>query len=67
MRTVHRFAMASDMITADMVDSAEYPFLAVKYNVTGVPHTVVNETGAVVGAVPDMEFAGEIIKALKKL
>jgi len=46
------------------VDSAEYPYLAVKYNVTGVPHTVVNETGAIVGALPDNEFAGEIIKAL---
>ena len=49
-----------------MVEVSEFPHLAVKYNVQGVPHTVINETASVVGALPEMEFAQAILKALGK-
>jgi glutaredoxin len=65
-RTAHRFAMASDHITADMVESSEFPFLAVKYNVHGVPHTVINEEHSVAGSRPEMEVAQAILKAIGK-
>ena len=58
--------MASDHISADMVETSEFPFLAVKYNVHGVPHTVINEEHSIVGAEPEMEFAREILKAIGK-
>jgi len=57
--------MASDLISSDMVESSEFSFLAVKYNVQGVPHTVINEEHSIVGAQPEMEFARAILKAIK--
>jgi len=65
-RTAHRLAMASDHIVADMIDSAEYPDLVEKYDVQGVPHTVINETQNFVGPVPELELAYEILRALGK-
>jgi len=49
-----------------MVDSSEFSFLAVKYNVQGVPHTVINEEHSIVGVHPEMDFAREILKAIGK-
>lgn len=64
--TAHRFAMASEHITADMVETAEFPHLAVKYDVQGVPKTIINETHSVLGAQPDVLFAQEVLKAIGK-
>ena len=64
--TVHRFAMANDYITGDMVELAEFPHLAVKYNVQGVPKIIINEKESVTGALPDMDLAKEVLKALGK-
>jgi predicted DsbA family dithiol-disulfide isomerase len=47
-----------------MVEGSEFPFLVVKYQVHGVPHTVINETYSVVGAPSEVEFAQEILKAM---
>jgi predicted DsbA family dithiol-disulfide isomerase len=58
--------MASDYITSDMVESSEFPFLTVKYNVHGVPHTVINEDHSIVGAQPEMEFIKNILTAIGK-
>ena len=58
--------MANDNITADMVESSEFSFLAVKYNVHGVPHAVINEEHSIVGARPEMEFVNTILKAIGK-
>ncbi len=63
---VHRFAMANDNITGDMVELAEFPHLAVKYNVQGVPKIIINEKESVTGALPDMDLAKEVLKALGK-
>jgi len=58
--------MVNDNITADMIDGGEFPFLVNKYNVHGVPHTVINEKDSIVGAQPEMEFARAILKAIGK-
>jgi len=58
--------MANDYITADMVEGSEFSFLVVKYNVHGVPHTVINEGHSIVGAQPEIEFAQTILKAIGK-
>ncbi len=49
-----------------MVESSEFPFLAVKYNVRGVPHTVINGEHSIVGAQPEKDLADEILKAIGK-
>ncbi len=56
--------MASDYITSDMVEVSEFPHLAVKYNVQGVPNTVINETHSLVGAQPEMEVIRALLKAI---
>jgi glutaredoxin-like protein len=55
-RLAHKLAMESDLIQADMVEATEFPHLAVKYNVMGVPRTVINETTFVEGAVPEVRL-----------
>ena len=60
----HRLAMESDWIRADMVEATEFPHLANKYQVYGVPRTVINETIHVEGAVPEPMLVSELIKVL---
>ena len=48
----HQMAKASSKVKADMIDSSQFPHLAKKYNVSAVPHTVINETSHQVGAAP---------------
>lgn len=66
MRTAHKFAMASKHITSDMVEVTEFPQLAVKYRVQGVPLTVINETTQVIGSVSEEEFARKVLEAISK-
>ncbi len=58
--------MASEHIVGDMVEVTEFPHLAVKYGVQGVPHTVINEKITVIGAVPEAEFARKVLEAIGK-
>jgi glutaredoxin-like protein len=60
----HKLAMASDKVTADMVEVTEFPHLAGKYSVQGVPRTVVNETIHIEGAVPEATLVSRIVEAL---
>jgi predicted DsbA family dithiol-disulfide isomerase len=60
----HRLAMASDLITADMVDATEFPQLSNKYQVYGVPRTVIEDVIHVEGAVPEAHLLGELLKVL---
>lgn len=53
MQLAHRFAIESDRVVADMVEATEFPHLAQRYNVMGVPKTVVNEIGLPDGALPE--------------
>jgi glutaredoxin-like protein len=60
----HRLAMASPLVTADMVEATEFPHLANKYHVHGVPRTVINETIHVEGAVPEAALIAQLMEAL---
>jgi predicted DsbA family dithiol-disulfide isomerase len=57
----HKLAMASDMVTADMVEATEFPHLAIKYQVQGVPRTVVNDTIHIEGAVPEAALVSQLM------
>jgi len=60
----HRLAMESEWITADMVEATEFPHLANKYEVYGVPRTVINETIHIEGAVPEQVLVNKMIEVL---
>ena len=62
----HRMAIESDMVRADVVEASEFPHLVVKYNVFGVPKTVVNEVVEFEGAVPEPIFLEQVMKATQK-
>jgi protein-disulfide isomerase len=55
-RLAHEMALQSPHIIADMVDASEFPDLAGKYNVYGVPKSVVNGKLDVTGAVPENQL-----------
>jgi len=62
----HRFALASEMVQAEMVESSEFQDLVLKYKVSGVPDTSINHgAGRVVGAVPEAELVSEIQKVIE--
>ena len=58
--------MASEYITGDMVEVSEFPHLAVKYNVQGVPNTIINEKYSLVGAQPETVFVQKVLEAIGK-
>lgn len=54
------------MIRAEGVEATEFPDLANRFNVRGVPQTVINAgSGMVVGAVPEQNLLSEIRRAIK--
>jgi len=61
----HKFAIESDMIKSDVVEVAEFPPLAQKYSVMGVPKIVINERTELVGAVPETQFVAHVLQAAK--
>ena len=64
MLLAHRLALASDLITADCVETTEFPHLGARYNVFGVPRTVINEVIQIEGAVPEKALVSELMTVL---
>ena len=66
--TAYNFALASDYITAKVIDASENPDLAERFQVVGVPKIVINEgTAEFVGAQPENAFLGYIVSVYEKL
>lgn len=57
----HKLAIESDMIKADVIETSEFPDLAMKYNVIGVPKIVINEKVEFVGAFNEDLFAEHVL------
>jgi glutaredoxin-like protein len=57
----HKFAVENDLIKADVIDANEFPQLAIKYGVMGVPKIVVNEKIEFIGAVPEAMFLEHVL------
>lgn len=62
----HQIAIESDYVTADMVEATEFPFLADKYQVYGVPRTVINEDIHIEGAAPEDMLISRLMQVLDK-
>lgn len=64
MLLAHKLAFISDLITADCVEATEFPHLAGRYNVYGVPRTIINELIQIEGAVPEKVLVTELMGVL---
>ena len=65
MRLAHLFALESDLIRADCIESTEFPDLAGKYRVYAVPKTVINQSASIEGALPENFYLDGILKTLE--
>jgi len=63
----HKLAMLNENIVADMVEATEFPHLAVRYNVQGVPRTMVGESYAIEGALPEPHFVQRVMEGYQKM
>ena len=61
----HRMAFLNENITAEMIEASEFQNLSMKYQVQGVPRTVVNENWFIEGAVPETILLDKIKEALQ--
>jgi glutaredoxin-like protein len=61
-----QMAYYSPRVRADMIEATEFPPLAQKYNVYGVPRTVINEKEFIEGAVPERQLIEKIRLSLGK-
>ena len=60
----HQLAFESDKVQADMVEAIEFPHLSMKYQVQGVPRTVINETIHQEGAAPEAMLLAKLKEAV---
>jgi glutaredoxin-like protein len=62
--TAFRLAVESPLISAAMVESTEFPHLATRHQVSGVPHTVIGDSlQPMVGAYPEAAAVDMIVAA----
>jgi glutaredoxin-like protein len=60
----HQLAMESELFRGDMVEAIEFPHLSNKYQVHGVPRTVINEDVHLEGAAPEPMVLAKVLEAL---
>ncbi len=58
-------AFASPHVTAVAVEATEFPDLARRYQVSGVPKTIVNDQVEILGALPQDAFVDQVLSALE--
>ncbi len=63
-RLAHMMALESDRVKGDMVEAIEFPHLSNKYQVMGVPRTVINEDTFLEGAAPEAMLMDKVREAL---
>ncbi len=63
-RTAHKMAIENPLIRADMIEVIEFPHLAHKYGVMGVPKVVINDKISFEGALPEPHFLQHVLLAI---
>ncbi len=62
----HKLAMQSPNVIGEMIEANEFPDLSMQYNVSSVPHIIINEgEGEFVGALPEEAFVEQVMNVLK--
>ena len=64
-KLAHQLALASDLVTADMVEATEFPHLANRYGIRSVPHTVINEEISIPGALPEEDYVKQVLESTR--
>ncbi|PWB56134.1 MAG: glutaredoxin [Candidatus Methanoperedenaceae archaeon] len=64
-RIAHQFSIENENIRSDIIEMAEFPYLAQRYSVMSVPHIVINENTSFMGAHPPEIFIEQIALALR--
>jgi len=62
-RLAHAMGLESPRVRADVIEATEFPVLADKYGVYGVPKVVLNETRSFEGALPEAAFLQHVMAA----
>jgi len=57
-------AVESEYVTADVIEAQEFPDLARRYGVRGVPKIVVNDSVEFVGALPESQYLSYVKAAV---
>jgi predicted DsbA family dithiol-disulfide isomerase len=65
-RLAHQLAIENEHMTADVIEVSEFIDLAQRYQVQGVPKTVINDKVEFVGALPEPRFVQQVLQALDK-
>jgi glutaredoxin-like protein len=58
----NRLAIQSAMITATAIDATGYPDLVRRYNVNGVPKTIINDALEIIGAATEADMVEAVVK-----
>lgn len=58
-------AVESSHVTGDVIEAMEFPDLARRYGVRGVPKIVINETTEFVGALPEDQYLAHVRAAVE--
>lgn len=66
MSLAHEMAFANPNITAYAVEATEFPDMARRYMVNGVPKTIVNDEVEILGALPQDEFIEQALNLPSK-
>ncbi len=61
-RSAHRFAIENPLISASMVEALEFPELVRRFDVVGVPRTIINGVVAFDGAPTEKAFADKVLE-----
>ena len=56
-------AIENPLVSTVAIDATEFPDLVQRYNVNGVPKTIVNDTLEIMGAAPEDELVAAILRA----
>ncbi|MEM0085074.1 MAG: thioredoxin family protein [Candidatus Methanomethylicia archaeon] len=62
---VHSFSLINPKIKGEMIDASLFPNLALKYSVSAVPKTIINDSVEIVGAFPPELLLKKIFEAVK--
>jgi len=57
-------AVESSRVTGDVIEAQEFPDLARRYGVRGVPKIVINDTTEFVGALPESDYLAQVKAAV---
>lgn len=66
-KLAHKLALENEYIKSDMIEATEFPHLSNKFNVRGVPRTIIADITPVEGAVAELDMINKVIETYKSI